>query len=187
MTATPLSLLERLRGPEEPAAWDRFVRLYAPLLLRWGELQGFQEADARDLAQAVLLKLVRLLPTYRRSDGQSFRGWLFTLCRNEGRDYRTRKATRPLPPAAGLETVAEEPPGPDLEEAEYRRLLLRRALDVVRPDFGASTWNAFTRFVLQGQPAPEVAAALGLTPNAVYLARNRVLTRLRAELAGLLD
>ncbi|HXG09177.1 MAG TPA: sigma factor, partial [Gemmataceae bacterium] len=77
MPTTSLTLLERLRQPNQPDAWDRFVRLYAPLLLQWAHHQGFQDADAEDLAQTVLVKLIRLLPNYQRAEGQSFRGWLF--------------------------------------------------------------------------------------------------------------
>ena len=187
MPTTSLTLLDRLRRPGNPEAWDRFVHLYAPLLVRWAQLQGFQGADAEDLAQTVLVKLIRLLPGYEPRDGRTFRGWLFTICRNEGRDFRVRPATRALPASDGLSTVAALPPSIDPDESEYRRQLVRRALELVRPDFAAATWTAFSRFVLDGRPAPEVARELGVSANAVYLARNRVLTRVREELAGLLD
>jgi len=66
MISTPVTLLERLRNPNQAEAWSQFVRLYAPLILRFVELQGFRDADAEDAAQDVLLKLVRLMPTYQR-------------------------------------------------------------------------------------------------------------------------
>ena len=74
MLTTSPTLLNRLRQPSEPEAWARFVNLYTPLLLSWAGRQGFQEADARDLVQEVLVKLVRALPTYERREGQTFRG-----------------------------------------------------------------------------------------------------------------
>src|SRR5260370_30738140 len=111
----------------EPAAWERFVRLYPPLLFVWAKRQGLREADAHDLIQEVLLKLVREFPTYQRGDGQSFRGWLFRVTANHCRDFRRRKATRELPGAAGLSGVRDSPIA-ELEEAEYRRLLVRRGL-----------------------------------------------------------
>jgi RNA polymerase sigma-70 factor (ECF subfamily) len=185
MPDTSLTLLERLRHPNQPDAWARFVRLYAPLLLGWARGCGLQDADAEDLTQLVLVKLIRLLPAYRRADGGSFRRWLFTIARNEARDFRTRRPTRPLPPADGLATVAASAPEPD--DGAYRHELAHRALELVRGDFEPRTWDAFERFVLRGEPAATVAADLGLTANAVYLARNRVLTRVRAELAGLFD
>ncbi len=86
-----------------------------------------------------------------------------------------------------MSTVPAPPPTSDPDESEYGGALVRQALEVVRPDFSAETWTAFTHFVLEGVPAAEVARELGITANAVYLARNRVLTRVRAEIAGLLD
>jgi RNA polymerase sigma-70 factor, ECF subfamily len=185
--STSLTLLDRLRQPDQTEAWNRFVNLYAPLLVRWAELQGFQDADAEDLAQTVLLKLIRLLPVYKRTDGQTFRGWLFTICRNECRDFRSHRATRSLPGVEGLSRVEDRSLPDDLDESEYRHRLVHRALELVRSDFTPETWDAFKGFMLDGRPAQDVARELGVTPNAVYLARNRVLTRVRQELDGLID
>jgi RNA polymerase sigma-70 factor (ECF subfamily) len=187
MSTTSLTLLDRLRKPGQADAWDRFVRLYTPLLLDWARLQGLHDADAEDLAQTVLVKLIRLLPGYERQDGRTFRGWLFTVCRNECRDFHTRRATRPMPGDDGLQTVAAPPRLDDPDEAEYRQHLVARALELVRSDFSPDVWAVFTGFVLDGKPAAEVARALGTTSNAVYQARYRVLRRLRDELGGMLD
>jgi RNA polymerase sigma-70 factor (ECF subfamily) len=187
MLTTSPTLLNRLRQANQPEAWARFVRLYTPLLLLWARQQGFQEADAEDLVQEVLVKLVRELPAYQRGEGQSFRGWLFRVSVNQCRDFRRRRATRALPGPDGLGEVCDAAPVSELEEAEYRRLLVRRALDVVRPDFNESTWTAFQAVMVEGRPVAAVAAELNLSPNAVYLARHRVLKRLHEELAGLLE
>jgi RNA polymerase sigma-70 factor (ECF subfamily) len=190
MHTTSPTLLDQLRRPGERAAWDRFVRLYTPLLVRWAARRGFGPADADDIVQEVFARLVRELPRYARGPGQSFRGWLARLLTNVGHNFRRDRATRALPGADGLSGVGDEPPAAaveELDEAEYRRLLLRRGLDLVRPDFSDATWAAFTGVMIDGRPAAEVAAAVGITENAVYLARHRVLTRLRQELAGLLD
>ena len=164
----------------------RFVQLYSPLLLYWAARQGFHEADAEDLVQEVLVKLVRELPAYERREGQSFRGWLFRVTVNQCRDFRRRKATRPLPGDEGLSGVSA-PSVAELAEAEYRRLLVRQALELIRADFNDTTWTAFTRVMMGGGSAADVAAELNLSVNAVYLARHRVLARLPQELDGLLD
>jgi RNA polymerase sigma-70 factor (ECF subfamily) len=187
MLTTSPTLLDLLRQPNQPEAWVRFVRLYTPLLLVWSRRQGFQEADAEDLVQEVLVKLVHELPTYERGVQQSFRGWLFRVTANQCRDFRRRKATRPLPGADRLDGLADRAAVAELEEEEYRRLLIRRALDLVRPDFSDKTWAAFLGVMVEGRSAAEVAAALGISSNAVFLARNRVLTRLREDLDGLVD
>jgi RNA polymerase sigma-70 factor (ECF subfamily) len=187
MLTTSSTLLSQLRQPNQPQAWERFVRLYTPLLIVWIRRQGFQEADADDLIQEVLVKLVRELPAYERGDGQSFRGWLFRVTVNQCRDFRRRKATRLLPGAEGLSELSDESPTAEQEEAEYQRLFVRRALDLIRTDFNDTTWTAFRGLMVEGRSAAEVASELNITVNAVYLARHRVLTRLRQELDGLLD
>jgi len=187
MLTTSLSLLDRLRHPDQPAAWELFVRLYAPLLVSWAKRQGFQDADAADLIQDVLIKLIRLLPGYERGKGQSFRGWLSHVTVNQCRDFRRRVATRALPEANGLSGVEDLSPAEDIDELEYRRALLGRGMEMIRPEFNDKTWAAFQGLLLDGRTAAEVASELGMTENAAYLARHRVLTRLREELAGLLD
>lgn len=186
MSTTSLTLLDRLRRPGQADAWDRFVRLYTPLLLEWARLQGLQPTDDEDLAQVALVKLIRLLPGYERRDGQTFRGWLFAVCRHECRDFRTRRDTRPLPGSAGLDTVVA-PRTEDPDEADYRQQLVSRALELIRADFTADVWAAFNGVALGGRTAADVARDLGMTANAVYQARYRVLRRLRDELGGLLE
>jgi len=190
MVTTSPTLLSRLRQPNQPEAWGRFVELYTPLLLYWVRRQGFPDADREDLVQEVLVKLIRELPTYERGEGQSFRGWLFRVTVNQCRDFCRRKTTRPLPGANGLSGVSVHSPSSQLEEldeASYRRLLVDRGLELIRADFNDTTWTAFTRLMVEGRAAADIAAELNLTVNAVYQARHRVLTRLREELGGLLE
>jgi RNA polymerase sigma-70 factor (ECF subfamily) len=186
MLSTSATLLDQLRQVNQPQAWARFVQLYSPLLLHWAGRQGFRGADAEDLVQEVLLKLVRELPKYERREGHPFRGWLFRVTVNQCRDFRRRRANRPLPGDEGLSGVCASC-APELGEAEYRCLLVRRGLELIRPEVADTTWAAFTRLALEGRPAAEVAAELHLSVNAVRLARYRVLARLRQELDGLLD
>ena len=184
---TPASLLERLRQPAKPGDWERFVALYAPLIFSWGRRAGLQDADAADLVQDVLLTLVHALPTFRYDRHKSFRRWLRTVTLNKWRDRRKKADLKPLPGANGLQD-AVSPEDPDaFWEAEYRRHLVGRALQVMQADFQPATWKACWEYVVEGRPAAAVAAELGLTVGAVCAARFRVLGRLRQELAGLLD
>lgn len=187
MHTTSLTLIGKISGQPDSPEWERFVRLYRPLLEGWAARNGFQPADAADLAQDILVKLLKELPGYQPLPGRSFRSWLFRLATNAGHDHRRRVATRKLPVGDGLSGVQEDSPLAEMEEAEYRRELSRRALATVRGDFGEQTMAAFTRTKVDGRPAAEVATELGMTANAVYVAVNRVMTRLRAELDGLLD
>jgi RNA polymerase sigma-70 factor (ECF subfamily) len=189
MTApTPSSLLRRLRDTAEAGSWERFVELYTPLMFAWTARLGLSEHDAADLVQDVFATLVEKLPRFRYDPGQSFRAWLKTVLLNRWRAWQRKDA---VVRRVGGDSALDGLPGaagvPDLEEAEYRRWLAHRALAIMRADFDPTTWQACWEFVVRGRPAAEVAAELRLTANAVYLAKARVLRRLREELSGLFD
>jgi RNA polymerase sigma-70 factor (ECF subfamily) len=138
--------------------------------------------------QEVFTVLVRRLPEFEYDRQQSFRKWLHTITLNKWRDVCRRRAVLPQAPGgSALDEVADPAPPDALDEAEYRHQLVKRALEVMRTDFEPATWKACWEFVVEGRPAAEVARELGLTVNAVYLAKGRVFRRLRAELQGLLD
>lgn len=187
MPTTSVSLLERLRRPGDAAAWERFVRLYTPLLVTWARRLGLQDSDAADLTQDVLTLLVRKLPDFAYDPAQRFRGWLLQVMRNQFRAHRRRRRLPVEPDGVPLDELEEHDPTEDFEEAEYRQYLVGRALDLMRTDFEPTTWRACWEHVVLGRPAHDVAAELGITPNAVYIARSRVLRRLREELRDLLD
>jgi RNA polymerase sigma-70 factor (ECF subfamily) len=188
MLSTPLTLLERLRRNDDPDGWGRFVDLYSPLLFEWSRRNGVPESDAADLVQNVLVLLIKRIPQFERRPGGSFRGWLFTILRNCWRDQCRSQARQPaIAMGVSPDEQAGTDPIADLTEVEYRNYLFRRTLRVIQTDFPEPTWRAFWLHVVEGRPAAEVAKATGVTPNAVYLARGRVLKRLREELAGFLD
>ncbi len=185
MHTTPVSLLQRLGQSPTPETWERFVRLYTPLLFYWARRLGMQEQDAADLVQDVLIVLVQKVPELQYDATRSFRGWVRMVLLNKWRDRRDRA------PAPGQLDSANVPAVPDevevLQEAEYRQYLTHRALRLMQSDFEPATWKACWETVVCGRAAAEVAAEVGLTVNAVYLARSRVLARLRRDLEGLLD
>jgi RNA polymerase sigma-70 factor, ECF subfamily len=188
MFPTPASLLERLRGPFEPQAWEHFVSLYTPLIWSWARRVGLQEPDAADLVQDVFVTLLQVMPTFTYDRNQSFRRWLQTVTLNKWRKARKRPANR----LAGeqLERPEDVPANDGLEqfwEEEYRRHVVGQAIRLMQTDFGESTWKACLEVVVSQRRAAEVAAELGLTVKAVYEAKFRVLNRLRRDLGGLLD
>jgi RNA polymerase sigma-70 factor (ECF subfamily) len=188
MDATPPSLLERLRNPTESNTWHYFVALYTPLLYKWARGRGLQEADAGDLVQDVLVVLLRKLPEFRYDPSKSFRAWLHTVALNCWRDRERRKASRPIEGGAeGLALPVVPDSAEEFAEAEYRDYLFRRALELMQADFNPTTWKACWEHVVSGKTAAEVASELGITPGAVYVARSRVLARLRQELLHLID
>ncbi len=186
MQPTPISLLEQLRSPGPGPAWGRFVDLYTPLLYHWAARVAHTGPDADDLVQDVFTVLVEALPRFEYDPARRFRAWLWTILVNKARERGRRAAAAahrgdPLPEPAA--------PGPDdtVAEAEYRAILVRRALDLIRAEFEPATWAVFWEGFTTDQTAAEIAARLGTTPQAVYQAKSRVLRRLRRDLRGFLD
>lgn len=186
--ATPLSLLDRLRTGD-PDSWARMQALYAPLMRSWLRPRGLQPADIDDLTQNALAVVFRRLPGFRHNGRTgAFRTWLRGVVGNVLRDHLRAAGRRP---DAGAELLAElEDPGSELHrwwDAEHDRYVLRGLLALAEPAFSPETWAAFMGTALDGRPAADVAAELGLTLNAVHLARSRVLARLRREAEGFVD
>jgi RNA polymerase sigma-70 factor (ECF subfamily) len=194
MTDTPRSLLERLRARPDDDSWRRLLDLYTPLLERWLNQSGVDGADAADLLQEVFATLVRELPSFEHNDRRgAFRCWLRTILVNRVRGFWNARRTTPVT-ADGRDIVREldhlEDPASDLSrlwDRQHDTFLARRILELIEKDFTASTWHAFRRLVLEGAKPAEVAAEMGLTVNAVLLAKSRVLRRARQEIAGLTE
>ena len=145
------------------------------------------EADAADLVQDVFALLVKKMPEFCYQPGGSFRAWLRTVTLNKLRDWRRKNASNGAIPLDALPELAADDPAEQFWETEYQRHLLRGAMDLIRPEFEPRTWAACSAFVFGGMSAAAVAAEHGMTENAVYIAKCRVVRRVREELAGLLD
>jgi RNA polymerase sigma-70 factor (ECF subfamily) len=185
---TPVSLLERLRQDQRTVDWERFVRLYTPLLYHWAKRLGVGESDAADFVQDVFMLLVRKLPRFEYDQQKRFRGWLWTVTLNRLReDKRRRNLSAQHQDDSFWQELAASDGLDVLTEAEYRQYLVRRMLEILKDEFEETTWQAFWECVMKDRPGTEVARSLGISENAVYLAKARVLRRLRNELAGLLD
>lgn len=188
MDSTSVSLLKRLREPNAQTAWERWVELYAPLIYHWGVDQGLTHADAADLVQDVLSILVVKLPEFEYDPGRRFRGWLRTIAVNRIRDlYRRRSAQPHVTAEKPLHALSAAPIESLFEEAEYQSFVVNRALKLMQGEFREETWNACWQLVVDGLPAKVVAENLDISLNSVYLAKSRVLKRLREELEGLVD
>lgn len=192
--ATSLSLLERL-GTNDAGAWSRLVELYTPLVLQWCRRWKLQEADLDDVVQELFLAVSRRIEDFKPSPGGSFRGWLRTIVSRKVCDHWRRREVgeggsdaqerfealaAECPPAA----LPEKSPEDDFDD---EGILYRRAVDLVLRDFEERTGRAFWMVVIDGRSPAEVANELGITANAVYLAKGRVLARLRQEFGGLIE
>lgn len=186
--ATQATLLVRIRDPQDQAAWVRFVDLYAPLVYGFLRKRGVQDADAADLTQDVLRRVAaaaqRLEYDERRG---SFRGWLFTVVQNRLTDHWRREGVREhgTGDTNAQEQLNELPEVVNASgewDVDYHRGLFRYAASIVKPDFSDVTWRAFWETAVEGRSGKDVAAELNLTIAAVYLAKGRVMTRLKEQI-----
>lgn len=191
-SSTSVSLLDRARRQEQ-LAWGRLIELYSPLVYRWCRQWGLTPSDAADAGQDVFQSVWLALPTFVHSGRTgAFRGWLKTVARNKAYDHWRRQSSEPSARAAQLseEMAARAPIAMIEDEAaddSERTWLYRRAVELLQTDFSESTWRAFWLVVVDGRPAQDVAAELGLSLNAVYIAKSRVLSRLRTEFSELVE
>ena len=146
----------------------------------WGRRVGLQPADAADLVQDVLTTLVRNLPEFHYQQQGSFRAWLRTVTLNKWRDSCRRKAARPAERGGDqLLDVAAPEAEDSLVEAEYRAHVVARALELMQAEFQSTTWKACWELVVAGRTAADIAREFQISENAVYLAKGRVMRRLR--------
>jgi RNA polymerase sigma-70 factor (ECF subfamily) len=194
MSATSATLLERLRDRTDVEAWRRLVDLYTPLLTGWLRRYSLQSSDVDDLVQEVLMAVAREAPRFRYSGRPgAFRHWLRTILANRLREFWRARQARPA--AAGGSDFADmleqlEDPGSGVGrvwDREHDQHVARRLLAMIEPQFAPSTWQAFRRVVLEEARPDAAATELGLSVNAVFIAKSRVLRRLREEARGLLD
>lgn len=194
MSLTSLSMLDRLKNNPRGAAWDQFQGLYIPLIRRWlRRIPGLHD-EADDVTHEVLIVVLQHVAAFDRQREGSFRTWLRQITIHRVRDYTRKRARRPM---VGLEDGATEAFLGQLADnssqlavewdREHDRHVIDRLLEIVRPDFQKETWQAFQRFALDGTPAAQVAAELGLTEGAVVAAKSRILRRLRDEAGAILD
>ncbi len=186
---TRASLLVRIRNPGDGRAWSEFVQIYEPLVYRLARRQGFQDADARDLTQQVLIAVAERVEQWDPDKSRgSFRGWLFRVSRNMMVNFMIHR--RRHPPGTGNTDVMlaldnqPAPTGPESElfQIEYRRQLFRWAAQQIRGEFREATWDAFWQTCVDGLEIKSVAKHLGMSAGAVYIARSRVLARLRQKI-----
>jgi RNA polymerase sigma factor (sigma-70 family) len=185
------SLLVSVQDPRNGWAWSQFVAIYSPLVYRFARRRGLQPTDAADVTQDVFMAVARSIRQfqYDRQKG-SFRGWLMTVARSKILDFvnhrNSRRATDEGHGGTAALHLIDQQPTADEEDAfverEHRRCLFDWAVGQVRDDFEESTWQAFWQTSVEGRGTKEVADVLGLTVGAVYIARSRVLARLKENI-----
>jgi RNA polymerase sigma factor (sigma-70 family) len=188
---TRASLLVQIRDGTNQPAWHEFVQLYGPVVYGFARKRGLQDADAADLMQDVLRSVSSAIGRldYDRNQG-TFRGWLFTITRNKVLNFFAARRIRPQ--GSGdtttnrlLDAQPDGEEGADAWELEYQRRLASLAMDRIKSEFQDSTWQAFWLTAVEGLAAADVARKVGISSGAIYVAKSRVLARLKEEVEAI--
>jgi RNA polymerase sigma factor (sigma-70 family) len=193
--ATRITLLNRIRDIADSDAWAEFATLYGPVVYGFARKRGLQDADASDLVQDVLRSVARNAEKLEYDPKRgTFRGWLYTVARNKIFNFLNSQRNR----ARGvgddgsdhdrLDSLADKREDQEaIWELEYQRRLSSLAMDAVKHEFQPATWKAFWATAVDGKTAADIGRELGMTTGAVYVAKSRVLARLREKVTDLQD
>ncbi|MCA9214332.1 MAG: sigma-70 family RNA polymerase sigma factor [Planctomycetales bacterium] len=184
---TNYSLIDRVKDTGDGDSWLEFLEIYQPVVYRMARRRSLQDADAQDVMQQVFSSIARSIDRWTADENQPpFRAWLTTIARNTITTALTRK---PRDRATGSTSVADallhEPAANELEaelEMEARREIVLRAAELVRPEFTKQSWDIFWKTAMEEIPAKEVAQQTGRSVGAIYVARHRVLARLKERI-----
>jgi len=190
---TRASLIVRLPDASDAPAWREFTEIYEPFVYQYARRRGLQDSDARELVQEVFLGVAKAVKRFKPDpDKAKFRTWLFRIARNQlatlARKRRGEKqvdtgAWQTLEAAAGASKVAA-----DAEfDKTYRSEVFMWASQRVKKKVQSQTWDAFWQTCVEGQEISTVAENLGIPRGAVYVARSRVIRRLRKEVSRFED
>ena len=178
----------RLRDARDQQAWETFLEIYQPLILRLARQRNIQDADAREVTQEVLLTVAGAIHRWETDPTRgTFRGWLATITRNLVVNFLIRQSRHPRGSGdSDVKQWLEQQPAPDCEasvlfDTERKRQLFRWAAEQVRQEFREATWQAFWRTAVEGQDVTTAASELGVSAGVVYVARSRIMKRIREQ------
>lgn len=185
MDKTSVTLLQRVKDPGDAQAWEEFFKLYYPLVMKYARIRGLRTSDAEEVAQECMRSLATHMPHFEYSTSRGrFRNYLSTMVHNKIYDLLRRKH----PPTAGGAAL-DQVPAPEETEAMWDQVWLWEHLtyciDRMESRCADHTMRAFRLYVLEGRPVEEVCQTLDLSANQVYLAKTRMIQRLRTEVREL--
>ena len=141
-TQTRASLLARLHqsGTANDDAWREFVDVYGRQIYKWCRHWQLQDADAEEVTQQVMLRLLSKMKDFVYDPGRSFRAWLKTVTHHAWHDLVVSRQRQPASGAGSQvwEQLLTVPAGEDLVhrlEQEFESEMLEEALRRVRLRF----------------------------------------------------
>jgi len=183
---TSESLIAQVKDLGDGASWTEFVGIYQPVILRMARRRGLQQADGLDVVQQVFVSVAKSIEDWSPvAGGPPFRAWLATIARNAITNALTR---RPHDRAVGGSSVVDQLHALPSVEATRSELLREAQLQIVlwvaehiRHEFSDEVWLSFQRTAIGGESVAEVARSLNRSTGAIYVARYRVIARLKEK------
>ncbi|MCK6457245.1 MAG: sigma-70 family RNA polymerase sigma factor [Phycisphaerae bacterium] len=187
MDTTRVSLILRVKDPADQSAWREFDLIYRPMMIRFARARGLSESDADEISQECMAAVHEHIRRFEYDpDRGRFKGWLRTLVNNRIRN-RLRDRHEFQADSVAFAEVRDDDPGPDaLFDQVWQQEHLRHCLATVRGEVDTKTFDAFVAHVIEDAPVDDVCARFGLTANQVYLAKSRMLRRIRERMMELL-
>jgi RNA polymerase sigma-70 factor (ECF subfamily) len=188
---TRASLLVQIRDGSNLGAWQEFMKLYGPVVYGFARKRGLQDADAADLMQEVMRSVSGAIGRLEYDPSQgTFRGWLFTITRNKVFTFLSTRRNRPQSSGdSATQRLLDEQPEPNDSsnewELEYQRRLASLAMERVKNEFHETTWRSFWLTAVEGIAPADAAKQVGISAGAVYVAKSRVLARVKAEVEAM--
>ena len=189
---TSVSLILRVADENDVSAWEEFTQIYQPLVYRIAVSRGLQSADANDLVQEVMTRVARSVSRWDPDPGRgSFRGWISRIARNLIIDFLKNKNRLPrTSDHSDIRRLVEDQPNSsdasNLFDLEFEKQVFIAAAQKIKMKFTENTWQAFWQTAVQNQPVEKVAENLQMTSGAIYVARSRVMARLKESVKSIL-
>jgi len=184
-TVTSFTLLEGLKNRQDSRAWQRFMARYEPMVMAFARKLGLNDTDAQDVCQETMLGFIQAYGDgrYDRDKGR-LRSWLFGIAHRKAIDMKRRRAREIVvgdktDASAFLGRIESPDQAKEIWEQQWQRSVLRACLEEVSKDLSPNTVKAFDLYVFEQWPVEKVAEQLGISQNAVYIAKTRVMERVR--------
>jgi RNA polymerase sigma factor (sigma-70 family) len=188
LQTTRHTLLRRVRDVQDADAWEEFVGLYTPLLYRYARARGLDHDQAEEIAQQCMCDVARKMPEFEYDPRRGrFKGWLKTIANNNITSALRKHRPRLADSVELQREQIREKSVEEIWEQQWQQEHFTYALDLVRQDVKHETFEAFRLLVIEELPVLETAERLGLTTNQVYVAKHRVIHRIKAKIAELTE
>lgn len=183
---TRKTLLERLRYMEDGKSWREFFDRYWNLLYGFAVRRGLSHEEAEEAVQDTVIVVAGKIGDFQYDPSKgTFKGWLFQITRRKVVDrFRTRPKVREV---GFLENDSAGDQAPDRDdfkdtwEEEWTTHIKKQAEEETLRRVKPAQFQVYDCYVRKEWSVKKVCKTLGITPNQVYLAKNRVGAVLQQE------